>query len=316
MQVDIALDQKDTKITDAVSIGLDTLLDVQYPNGAWPQRFSERPDPAKFPAKKASFPKDWSREYSAKDYRGHYTFNDNSIATTIDTMLLASRLYKQAPYRKAALKAGDFMILAQLPEPQPGWAQQYDIDMHPAWARKFEPPAVTGGESQGVMRSLLKLYVESGDKKYLEPIPRAIAYYRKSLLPDGKLARFYEMKTNRPLYFTKKYELTYKDDDLPTHYGFKVGSSLDAIEKEYNRLVKLSPEDLKKKRTPERPKATDALIAQVKSVLKSLDAEGRWIEAGKLKYHGPDEKTDRIIECATFIRNVGVLSKYLEATKK
>jgi len=80
--------------------------------------------------------------------------------------------YGQAEYRAAVHKAGVFILLAQMPEPQPAWAQQYDRDMHPSWARKFEPPAVTGGESQGVMRTLLDLYRMTGDKKYLEPLPR------------------------------------------------------------------------------------------------------------------------------------------------
>ncbi len=95
------------------------------------------------------------------------------------------------------------------------------LHMQPAWARKFEPPSVTGGESQGVMRILLRLYAETGDKKYLEPIPRALDYLRRSRLSDGRLARFYELKTNKPLYFTKQYELTYSDADMPTHYGFQ-----------------------------------------------------------------------------------------------
>jgi PelA/Pel-15E family pectate lyase len=316
MNVDQSLQGKDAEIREAAKYALEQLVKVQYPNGAWPQRFSAPPDPAKFPVKKASFPAEWPREYPSRDYRTHYTFNDNSIATTIDTMLHAARLYDEPRYRQAAQRAGDFMILAQLPEPQPGWAQQYDADMHPVWARKFEPPAVTGGESQGVMRSLMKLYAETGEKKYLEPIPRALAYYRKSLLPNGQLARFYELKTNRPLYFTKKYELTYKDDDMPTHYGFKVGSSLDAIAKEHARLVKLTPAELLKKRASERPKVTPALEVQVRAVLKSLDEQCRWLEKGKLRYHGADSPVEQIIECATFVRNVGVLSRYLAALEK
>jgi hypothetical protein len=143
-----------------------------------------------------------------------------------------------------------------------------------------------------------------------------LAYYRKSVLSDGRLARFYELKTNRPLYFTKKYELTYKDDDMPTHYAFKVGGKLDGIAKEYERLVKLTPEELKRKKPAAPPKVTEALIAQVEATLKSLDNEGRWITAGKLRYHGPDDATARIIETTTFIRNVGTLSRYLAALKK
>ena len=60
----------------------------------------------------------------------------------------------------------------------------------------------------------MKIYRVTGDKKYLEPIPRALAYLKKSRLPDGRLARYYELKTNRPLYMTRdgdEYSLTYDD---------------------------------------------------------------------------------------------------------
>jgi hypothetical protein len=112
----------------------------------------------------------------------------------IDVMLEASRIYKDARYQASAEKAGDFIILAQMPDPQPAWAQQYDAQMHPAWARSCEPPAITGRESVSVMRGLILLYSQTGKKKYLEPIPRALDYLkRSSWLRDGKpvIARFY-----------------------------------------------------------------------------------------------------------------------------
>ena len=56
MRVDQALDFKDEKIHEAAEFALLTLLKVQYPNGAWPQRFSTAPDPSKFPVKKACYP--------------------------------------------------------------------------------------------------------------------------------------------------------------------------------------------------------------------------------------------------------------------
>ncbi len=129
-------------------------------------------------------------------------------------MLEAARIYKEPRYLASAEKGGEFMLLSQMPEPQPGWAQQYDREMHPAWARQFEPPSITGGESQSVMRALMLLYRETGQRKYLEPLPRALAYYKRSILPDVEnpseirrracpgrtpcAARFYELKTNRP----------------------------------------------------------------------------------------------------------------------
>ena len=130
--------------------------------------------------------------------------------------------------------------------------------MHPIWARRFEPPAVTGGESQDVLETLMQIYRTTGDKKYLEPIPRALAFLKKSLLADGRLARYYELKTNKPLYMTRRgdeYTLTYDDSKLPDHYGWKVDSRLEAIEREYPSLVKSAtarPADRRRPRPTQR----------------------------------------------------------------
>ena len=314
MRVDKALDFKDEAIHEATLYGIEALLAAQYPIGAWPQRFTGPPDPDKYPVKKASYPESWPRTFPNKDYRGYYTFNDNTIADAIQVMFDAFDLYGDERCTRAADKAGDFILLAQMPDPQPGWAQQYDPDMHPAWARKFEPPAVTGGESQGVMRTLLFLYTKTGDKKYLEPLPRALEYYKKSLLPDGRLARFYELETNRPLYFTKTYELTYSSDDMPTHYAFITTSRLDDIEAQYNTLVAAGapPE---KAATETTYKMTDKLAAFAQTVADGLDERGAWVEDGSLRYHGDDDPTRRIIDARNVAGNIVALSEFIAASK-
>ncbi len=317
MLADKALEFSDDAIHGAVEYGLEQLLAVQYPNGAWPQRFSGPREPEAFPVKAASYPDEWSRTYEGKDYQSYYTFNDNTIGDTVETMLLAADLYGRHDCRDAAVRAGDFILLAQMPAPQPGWAQQYDADMHPAWARKFEPPAVTGGESQGVMRTLLYLYRKTGEERFLEPLPRALAYYEASALPDGRLARFYELRTNTPLYFTMDYELTYSSDDMPTHYSFIVGSSLPSIRKEYERLKAIPPEELQESSSiskPAKPRLTPSLGQNAAKVIAALDERGAWVQAGDLRYHEPGS-AKRVIDCSTFIKNVGILAEFLAATE-
>ncbi len=194
MHVDEELRFQDAKIHEAVGYALEHMLAAQYPNGAWPQQYDAPPDPADHPVKPAAYPKTWSRVYPKQRYVGYYTLNDNNMSNIIDMLLEAHRIYRRADCRAAALKTGDFFILAQMPDPQPGWAQQYNREMHPAWARKFEPAAITGGESQAVMKSLVSLCRQTGEDRFLEPLPRALAYYRKSQLANGQLARFYELR--------------------------------------------------------------------------------------------------------------------------
>ncbi len=315
MRLDEELQFKDPRIHEALEYAFDRFLAAQYPNGAWPQQFDAAPDPAKFPVRKARYPDEWSRTYVKQDYRGHYTFNDNSIADMIDVLFEARRIYGEQRFFDAATRTGDFLLLAQMPEPQPGWAQQYNAAMEPAWARKFEPPAITGGESQGVMRTLMQLYRKTGDLRYLEPIPRALAYYQRSVRPDGKLARFYELKTNRPLYFTKDYRLTYSDADMPTHYAFVVGSKLESIEREFLKVRSTPKEKLDPPRAQPAYKMNSSLAKKARAAIDSLDGRGAWVEKGKLDYHGSDDDTREIIASRTFAANLRALSQFIAATK-
>jgi PelA/Pel-15E family pectate lyase len=280
MRVDRELGFKDEAIHEAARYGLEGLMRAQYPSGGWPQRYNRLPDPEEFPVLPAGYPESWPRQWPgpASAYFSHYTFNDNSIQDAIDALLEAARIYNEPRYRKAAEKGGDFIILAQMPEPQPGWAQQYDRNMHPAWARRFEPPAVTGGESQSVMEILLVLYRETGEPKYLEPLSRALDYFERSVLPEVEhpsetrrrdcppgslcLARFYELESNRPLYITKGsrvrvpgqptnfldgYEVSYSDESVITHYSFAVpGDRLPRIRRELERLRSEDPSNLRR----------------------------------------------------------------------
>lgn len=325
MRTDQALGFREKKLRDCIEYALKALLQAQYPNGAWPQGFDRPPDPGKFPVKQASLPEAWPRVWPGSgEYWLRYTLNDNSLATTLETLFEADRIYREAragtnfnalavQCRKAAEKASGFLLLAQMPEPQPAWAQQYDFDMHPAWARKFEPPAVTAGESQGVLRTLLMLARETGDRKYLAPVATALEYLRRSRLPDGRLARFYELRSNRPLYFTKDYALTYDDGDLPTHYAFKVTDKTEPIAREYQRMKQLSAEELRKPAAAVPTQATPELIADVRAVVASQDSRGRWVEEGSLR--GAQQTRRRVIRSATFVRHVELLSRYLATTR-
>lgn len=318
MRLDQALEFKNERVHEGTQYALAGVLRAQFENGGWAQVYDGPSDALKQPDLKANYPDDWPRKYPGGDYWVFYTLNDNAMADTIEMLLLAEKIYHEPRYRQAALRGGEFFTNAQMPEPQPAWAQQYNFDMQPVWARKFEPPAVSGGESQGVIATLMRLYVETGDRKFLEPIPPALEYLRKSQLADGNLARFYELKTNKPLYFTKTYELVYDDSDLPTHYGFKVGSKVEQLSRQYDELSKLSADDLAKRRErkAEEPRASKSLEEQVRRVIAALDDRGAWVEEGKLRYHGKGDDTTRIIESATFAENVDILSRFLAAVKQ
>ena len=297
-RADKALGFKNEAVGDAAKYGYDALLKAQFPNGGFPQVFTG-PSPAA-PVVKAKYPDfDYRTEGKVKEYWTHYTLNDGLPGTVAEALATAHAVYGDAKYKAALAKLGDFLILAQMPEPQPGWCQQYDRDMRPVWARKFEPPAVSGWESQDALETLIQVARVTGDKKYLEPVPRALAYLRKSRLPDGRLARFYELKTNRPLYMDAAYQLTFDPSAAPAHYGWTQPSRLDGIEKQLTAAP------------PKRSRPTEA---EVRRVVSALDADGRWVStyAGERLVGQPAFAAGfRYVSSEVFRRNVGVLSAYL-----
>ncbi len=290
MAVDVALKQQDAAIHAAALYALDFILRAQFPAGGWPQRFPLG---------------------SRLGYWTFPTFNDNVIADCVNVMMIAHRTYGDQRYRDSIVKAGDYIIAAQLPEPQPVWAQQYGPDGKPAWARKFEPPAATAGESAGAIRTLIEIALDTGDDKYLKPIGPALEWYKRTELTGadkGKWARFYEVGTNRPIYMTRDYKLTYDGSDTPTHYSFKGAYFPRGEARRYAEIVQMGIAQYKLDHAPtlpspeERAKLAAAMETRVREVLAAQDAKGRWITKGAL-------------EMSTFERNIGTLAEYLGLTR-
>ena len=133
MDLDDTLDED--WLTVAIDLGLRYMLESQYPNGGWPQWYPLR-----------------------GGYHDHYTFNDNAINDCIAVLLEAHHRYGRPELLAAARKGGDFIILSQGQLPQAGWAQQYDQDLKPTWARKYEPPAICSAVTARNIRTLIDLY--------------------------------------------------------------------------------------------------------------------------------------------------------------
>ncbi|TWT98360.1 pectate lyase [Stieleria varia] len=312
-KLDQELGFKHQEIHDAALYALQSTLNAQYPIGAWGHNYDRfQPSPPSesfYPILRASYPKDWPRKWP-NAWNGCYGLNDRITTNMIETMLLAADVYDDDRYRQSAIRGGDFLVNAQMPMPQPAWAQQYDENMHPVWERKFEPPAITGGESQDVIATLLKLYRETGQERFLQPIGPALKYLRNSLRKDGQLARYYELQTNRPLYFDKEYQLTSDDSNVPDHYGFIVESKLEPLDREYQRLINAGPEP--------KSKSLKTLAKAVAPVLAAQRSDGAWLTPTFVR-DGDGKKVtpaEGVVESAVFIKNMRVLADWLAAAKR
>jgi len=309
----MAVDQlvEDKAIHDAALYGLDALLKAQLPKGGWPQVFPYAPSEQRY-ATVVRIEPDGSRTELKRPtrYSHYYTFNDNTINDCIAVCMEAHRRYGDARYLDAVRKAGDFIILSQLAAPQTGWAQQYTLDVKPEWARRFEPRSVCSAATSRNIRTLIEIHLATGDGKYLAPIPAAIDWLERSRLPgaEPRWARFYELGTNRPLYFTKdKYELTYRNDNMPTHYAFIVGGLLRKPAAQYRKVKEAGREAVLAERN-RKPSAGDLredakrLEPEVRRIVGELDARGRWLHDGW-------------IECSRFNRNLVRLADYVAACR-
>lgn len=305
MAVDRALEtlgRPDAEIHEAVMVALDFMLSVQHESGGWPQNWP-------------------SLEGGRSAYDAFLTLNDHAHTDSTRVLMEAYRVYGDPRYRAAVIRAGEFLIHAQLPEPVPIWAQQYDHDLKPGWGRLFEPPAACTTESFEVMKLLTEIAQFSGEPRFLEPIPAAAAFYRRAQLADGRFARFYELKTGRPLYQVyhnkKSYRLTYSDHDLPDHYSFKLGGrfielytvGVDEIEATAARLLAegLREEAAKKRTVDESLQEARRMESTVRHLLQQMDSRGAWIET---------QRRMRVIDLRRMQANMRTLADYARHVRK
>jgi hypothetical protein len=328
MRVDRALSFGDKAIHDGALHAIDYLVEAQYPIGAWPRNYEKCGNPRFFPVIPASYPDSWSFTWTRPDFYSYYNINDDCTLNVMDAMLEAARIYNDPKYRESAERAGAFLLLAQMPDPQPAWAQQYNPRMHPSWARSMEPPAVSGRESVSVLHALLALYRETGNKKFLEPVPRAVDYLkRSSYVRNGRrlIARFYELRTDRPLYITPgspdTRKITYSDERIKRGYTFATSAEpLDRIAAEYRRLLAAEAEDIRRPEklkslkpftyNPPAPMSEDELTEKVSGIISALDQRGAWLHP-----YGRGQSTDSqdkaSISSGTFARNISLLCEYI-----
>jgi len=300
----MALDQEinNPVLSEAVNKALEMMLESQLDHGGWPHQYP------------------WQGNYH--DYA---TFNDHGINDCIRVMIEADTFYDKKDLTKSLHKVARFLMISQLPPPQPGWAQQYNEYLQPAWARTFEPPAVCPSVTLNNIHSLIDLYLHTGRDIYLEPIPDAIRWLKDSRMPNGKWGRFLEIGTNKPLYYDRGRIRVDSVQQLSlersTGYGYEVDiqTALDAVELCFLQVSDQAdavPE-------PDQEKAINELAVDVREIISNQDNMGRWIDyndqfrkevQGK-RWNGEYRIEDRI-SSALFNHNLGVLCEFLEVYKQ
>lgn len=290
-------------LKEAIDVGLAALLVAQFPNGGFPQGWDRPVERRAVVA--AQYPEyDWRTENRIKNYWEHYTLNDGVCGQVAELLELAARLRGDVRCKEALVKLGEFLLLAQMPEPQRAWAQQYDAEMRPIWARKFEPPAIAGRESEDAMLTLIRIASLTGEQRFVATLPAAQEWMKRSLLPDGRLSRYYELISNKPLYMTADYQLTHDDGRLPKHYGWQTASRLAEIDAALATWRDGGGE----------PKQEQVTEAEVQAILAALDDEGKWVSQydGEMIVGQPKFKLGQpYVASAVFVERVEKLCRFL-----
>ncbi|QTC90973.1 pectate lyase [Brevundimonas goettingensis] len=190
--------------------GFDWVLAAQYPNGGWPQFFPLR-----------------------TGYYTHITYNDDAMVRVLNVLRDVSNgagpygfvdAGRKAKAAEAVARGIDIILKTQIR--QDGkltvWCAQHDeVTLAPAWARKFEPPSLSGYESVGITRFLMG--VPNPSPEIIAAVEGSVAWFRSTVIPDIAVerftnaegqndrrvipapgarlwARFYELGTNRPIF--------------------------------------------------------------------------------------------------------------------
>lgn len=201
---------RDPRVADSFAKGLDYLLAAQYDNGGWPMFYPVR-----------------------KGYYAHIDFNDNAMSGVM--MLMADVADRGKPFdfvdaarrnRAAAAfaKGIDCILRCQVVVNgrRSAWCAQHDeVTLAPAAARAFEPVSLSGNESVGLVRCLMR--VEKPSPEIIEAVRGAVQWFNEVKLSGIRVvrietaagadraiesdadapphwARFYELGTNRPIF--------------------------------------------------------------------------------------------------------------------
>jgi hypothetical protein len=305
MWYDQASGGSDPAVKTCIEKALHRLMRVQYANGAFFPFFSgAAPGADVESAAKASMPESWSHEWQKPDRPPYFVVNDDLPRDMGRLFLNAYHTYGDPAYLKAAVKIGDFLLAAQMPAPQQGWAQQYDSSLQPVWGRKFEPPAIVSRETAGNIEYLIELHEQNKDPRLLEAAESAAVWLKTARQPDGSWARFYELKTNRPLYIDSRGQVTFEGKDLRKHYGMKTGPEIEPV---FARLAlakqgaAVSHHGLWISAADEL--STDELDSRVRHLIDSQDAQGRWVKG-------------ELVEGQDFVDGVFTIARFISEKKE
>ena len=240
----VYLEKKDRKYLAPLNKAISFVLESQYENGGWPQRYP--------------FVQNGGLHGRA-DYTPYITFNDDVAGENLEFLIyayhgLARNGRGDAKILDAINRGMDIFVKTQQPQPQPAWGLQHFPDtLKPAGARTIEPQAFVTHATGTNIKSMLGFYRLTGDRKYLARLPEAMDWLdqvatKPPLNTAGRTHPTFVLEgANTPIYIHRRGSNIangqYYADDNPTnlivHYGSFRNVDTPALRAEYARLSAL-----------------------------------------------------------------------------
>lgn len=297
----IYLERRDARYRAPLDRAIGFVLDSQYRNGGWPQRW---PHVRGYPA-----------------YARYITFNDDVAAENIRFLLMCYQSLGETRARPAILRAMEIFLATQQPMPQPGWSLQHRLDLRPAGARTYEPLSLATHTTASNLRHLMNFYRMTGDPRFLARVAETLDWLETLRLPPDPARRgrdfptFIEIGTNRPLYVHRRgsnvvngaYYADYSPAAPLGHYSAYRAIDIPGMRRELAALRAMSREELRRGSPLGAPghaplplyfvsggEAGSDLNASAggtpAQIVRSLNAEGWWptpLRATSNAYRGP-----------------------------
>ena len=249
----VYLEKKDPEVRKALDKVISFMLQSQYANGGWPQRY----------------PLMYDHPFRGKeDYSSFITLNDDVMPSNIEFLIQCYQELGRKDLLKPIHKALNLSARLQQPAPLAGWGDQYFVKtLKPAHARSYEPRSINTSTTVRMVRAMMDYYRLTGEKKYLKGIPAAIDFLRTQRLPDEEAkrysyyrpvnegfqaARFLLPEDGTPLYVHRKGSNVdngeyYTDQEISgtiAHYGSCAFINPDALERDYQALLKANAKEV------------------------------------------------------------------------
>jgi len=241
------LEKSEARYSEPVDRALHFVLDSQYANGGWPQRYP--------------FVNNAPSLHGRPDYTHQITFNDDVGNENIKFLLMIWQTLGDERALKAIKRAMNVFVITQQPEPQAGWGLQHDINsLKPIGARSYEPESLVTHTTAANVRMMLDFYEWTGEQRFVERLPEAFDWLESVRLaadeirmPGREYPTFIEIGTNRALYNHRRgsnvvngeYYQDYSPDNPIVHYSQWRAIDLEGLRARYEALRQASPETLR-----------------------------------------------------------------------